>query len=179
MYKPRDRSGFTLIEVMIAAIVLAVAILGLMSLIPTVTQLTETTQEGNLALNASLQMSEAIRQYADADFVYVWKAYNGITADDPNGAGTAPGNVFSVSGLQNAAGSSQVGSITFYTDENGTGNAALNAKLGMPKDLDSVPGTSADVSATYTLLPFRIAVDWKDHSGHPRHTEIFSQVASY
>ena len=179
MYTPSRRSGFTLLEVMIAAVVLAVAILGLMSLIPTVTQLTETTEEGNLALNASLQVSEAIRQYADQSFAYTWMAYNSNPAVDPNGVSTAPGATFSVSGLTNSAGSSQVGTITFYTDENGTGNAALDAKLGMPKDLDSKAAVSSDVSATYTLLPFRIAVDWRDPFGHPRHTEIFSQVASY
>ena len=83
------------------------------------------------------------------------------------------------SGRKDAAGSSQGGTITFYTDENGTGDTTLDAKLGLPKDLDGIAGRSPDVSATYTLLPFRIAVDWKDHRGHPRHTEVFSQVVSY
>ena len=179
MYQvPRSRAGFTLLEVMLACLLMTVAVLALMALIPETVQLTETTEEGNLALQSCHQMSEAIRQYADKDFAYVWRAYNSDASDDPNGANSALGNTFSVAGLETAAGSSVVGTITFFTDE--TENTATSNKAGLPKDLNGdSDAADADVSATYTLLPYEVSVDWQDHAGRARHTELFSQVADY
>ena len=185
----RPRAGFTLLEVMLACLLMGTAVLALMALIPETVMLTETTEEGNLAMQASLQVSEAVRQYADQNFAYVWRVYNSAPADDPNGAGTAPvlpflapGNTFTVglapNQLENAAGSTAVGTVTFFTDE--TLNTTASNKVGLPKDLDGDNAvTNTDVSATYTLLPFEVAVDWKDRRGLIRHTEIFSQVVDY
>ena len=182
-FRDSSRAGFTLLEVMLACVLMSIAVLALMALIPTTTQLTETTEESNLAMQASHQISEAIRQYADKDFAYVWKAYNSDPSDDPNGAGTALGNTFSIPGLTATSESvgGMVGSITFFTDE--TLNTATSNKAGLPKDLNG-DGDDADVDVvtvapTYALLPYEIAVDWKDHAGLIRHTEIFSQVADY
>lgn len=179
-----SRAGFTLLEVMLACVLMSIAVLALMALIPTTTQLTETTEESNLAMQASHQLSEAIRQYADKDFSYVWKAYNSDPSDDPNGAGTAPGNTFSIPGLTATSESvgGKVGSIIFFTDE--TLNTAESNKVGLPnKDLngdgDDFDVDVVTVAPTYALLPYEIAVDWKDHAGLIRHTEIFSQVADY
>lgn len=169
------RPGFTLIEVMIAAFLISVGVLAMMALIPTSTRLTETTQDGNLAMNGILQTSEAIAQYARQDFDYVWRAYNTNPNDDPNGTGTAPGATFAVTGLQDASGSNVVGSITFFIDETVT-----DTRVGLPRDLNrNGVSTDTDVSGSYTLLPFVIAVDWKDGRGLMRHSEIVSQVAEY
>lgn len=175
---PRSRAGFTLLEVMLACVLMAVAVLGLMALIPSTTALTETTQESNLALNASLQVAEAVRQYADAHFAYVWRAYNSDPSDDPSGAGTAPGATFSIDGLVNASGTSDVGTLTFFIDETETSAEAV--KAGLPKDLNrDGDDTDVDVSGSFTLLPYRISVQFQDHNGLQRNTEIFSQVSDY
>ncbi|GEM_PF-3938586 len=167
----KNQTGFTLIEVMIAAVVLSIALLGFMALVPTVAQLSETAGESNAALAASHQLSEAIRQYADSDFGYVYRAYNSATTDDPNGTGTAPGATFTVSGLPTA-----VGTVTFYTDENEN-----EPKVGLPnRDLNNNGlTTDADVSADYTVLPFKITVTWSDQRKLQQQTEIFSQVIDY
>lgn len=172
---PRSRAGFTLLEVMLACILMAVAVLGLMALIPTTAQMTETTEEGNLSMQACHQMSEAIRQYADKDFAYVWRVYNSVSSDDPNGIGTAPGAAFSIEGLLNATGTSDVGSITFYTDE-----TAVVDEVGLPKDLNGDgDANDTDVSGDFELLPYRMSVSWKDQRGLLRSQDFFSQVADY
>ena len=171
----RARSGFTLIELMIAASLLSLAVLGLMGLIPMVTNLSETAQDTNLATAAIQQTAEAIRQYSDASFAYVWRDYNSTASDDPNGSGTAPGATFAVSGLYNTAGNTTVGSITFYVNETVT-----NTTIGLPKDLNGDSDSSdTDVSGSYTILPFTVSVDWKDRAGLQRHLEISSQVVDY
>ena len=78
------RSGFTLVEVMIAAVVLTVAVLGLMSLGPQIAGLTEASEDSNLARAGVHQVAEAIRQYADQSFAYTWRAFNTLTGDKGN-----------------------------------------------------------------------------------------------
>ncbi len=171
-----SRAGFTLIEVMIAAVIMAGAVLGLASLIPTITLQTEVARESNVAMATANQMAESIRQYADDAWLYVWRAYNADPADDPNGNGTAPGNAFPVTGLYGQYGGAQVGTITFHIDE-----TADEPRVGLPgKDLDG-DGlfTSTDVSANYALLPFTISIDWKGRTGMMRHAEVSSQVVDY
>lgn len=172
-----NRAGFTLIEVMIAAVIMAGAVLGLAALIPTITLQTEVAHESNLAMAAVNQVTEAIRQYADDDFLYVLRAYNDNPADDPNADHSgAPGNTFTVDDLYNQYGSALVGTITFHLDE-----TATEPRVGLPgQDLDG-DGlfTSTDVSATYALLPFTVSVDWKCRNGTIRHVEVSSQVVDY
>ena len=175
-----NRAGFTLIEVMIAAVVMAGAVLGLAALIPTITLQTEMARESNVAMAAVNQITEAIRQYADDDFLYVLRAYNNDPSDDPNGSGSAPGNTFTVSAppdyLYDQYGSAQVGTVTFYLDETATA-----PRVGLPgADLDGDPLTdSPDISTTYALLPFTVSVDWKSRNGTVRHVEVSSQVVDY
>lgn len=162
---------------MIAAVLLATAVLGLMSLAPRVASLTETVNEDDIALAAQHQVSEAIRQYADQSFDYLLRAFNVSMADDPNGPNTAPYHgTFSVDGLYDATGSSNVGLITFYTDE-----TMIVPELGLPKDLNNSgdPPSDTDVSGDYVLLPFEIRVTWVDHRGIERHKEVISQAAGY
>jgi prepilin-type N-terminal cleavage/methylation domain-containing protein len=169
------RAGFTLIEVMLAAVIMAGAVLGLAALIPTVALQTEVAHESNLAMAATHQITEAIRQYADDGWLYVWRAYNADPSDDPNGSGTAAGNAFAVAGLTGPYSMTQVGTVTFHLDE-----TATNARVGLPKDLDGDGlATTMDVSATYALLPFTVSVDWKGRNGTIRHVEVSSQVVDY
>ena len=169
------RPGFTLIEVMIAAVILAGAVLGMAALIPSVTLNTEVTQESNLAMAAAHQMAEAVRQYADDSYAWTWRAYNDDASDDPSGIGSAPGSTFTVSGLVAADGSLQVGTVAFYLDE-----TATDDRVGLPKDLDGDgAATSVDVSTSYTLMPFTISVDWLGRNGLIRHLEVSSQAVDY
>ncbi len=72
----RKQRGFTLLELMIAAAVLIVALTGLLGTYITCLELNELTRNSNLALNAAQAVFEEIRS---ADFLNLPANYDGYT----------------------------------------------------------------------------------------------------
>ncbi|MBI5873880.1 MAG: prepilin-type N-terminal cleavage/methylation domain-containing protein [Candidatus Omnitrophica bacterium] len=70
----RKNSGFTLLELMIAAAIIIVALAGLLSTYVACFELNETTRNTNLALNAAQKAMEEIRS---STFSGIASAYNG------------------------------------------------------------------------------------------------------
>ncbi|MBI4231306.1 MAG: prepilin-type N-terminal cleavage/methylation domain-containing protein [Planctomycetes bacterium] len=95
----RDVSGFSLIELMMAMTILAVALLALMAGITHCIQQSEALQQYNLAMQAAQSKLEEIQAVSAEDLDAVVTTYNADPADDPDGEGTAPGSVFAVTGL--------------------------------------------------------------------------------
>ncbi len=91
--------GFSLIELMMALTILAVALLALMAGITHCIQQSNTHQEYNIAMAAAQSKLEEIQAVSAEDLDTVEPTYNADPADDPDGDGTAPGNAFAVTGL--------------------------------------------------------------------------------
>ena len=70
------KNGFTLLELMIAAAIVIVCLVGLLSTYITCLELIETTKNSNLALNAEQKVLEEIRS---ATFSGIPAAYDGYT----------------------------------------------------------------------------------------------------
>jgi type II secretory pathway pseudopilin PulG len=169
----------TLIEIIIGLGVVVIALLGIMSALVSASRMDEATAEQVRALNACKSVIETMKQTTFAD---IWRSYNANGADDPGGAGTAPGRNFAVTGLraQNGDADGMPGQVVF--PESVTGNlseTALDARIGMAvaKDLNGDGDViDTNVNTTYRILPVRIVVDWAGARG-PYHMEITTFLA--
>lgn len=171
---PRAAAGMTLIEIIIGLGVLVIAIIGIMSALVAASRVDQATAEQNRALSACKSILEQMKQ---TTYNEIWRRFNSNPADDPGGAGTAPGCNFAVPGLVAQPGDADGMPGQIFFPESGFGNlseTAVDARLGMPvaKDLNG-DGDALDVNvnATYMILPVRVVVDWKGISG-PYHMEI-------
>ncbi len=169
-----SRSGFTVLEVTIAAAVLVIGVLGMVSSVAASLKLVEANREMMVAHQAARALAE---QMQNGTFAQVFANYNSITTDDPGGAGRGHGATFDVEGLrlsdderaeaQHAGRSTSVGSIEFPTLASGVlSESVTDAALGMPRDLngDGVITTGA-MPGSYLVLPVRIRVRWSGPSG--------------
>lgn len=69
-------NGFTLLELLIASGILIIALTGLLATYAACFDLTETTRNSNLALNAAQETLEEMR---DVNFLNIFSVYNGTT----------------------------------------------------------------------------------------------------
>jgi len=154
------QAGFTLLEGLIAFTTLSIAMMGILSTVVETNALRISTRESMVASQAA---QSVLDEMTTADFAQLFALYNGDPADDPAGAGTAPGSGFAVPGLQAFQGDPDglPGRIEFPGGPLALREDAVDPGLGMPRDLDSdgvVDGD--DHSGDYTLLPVRIRVEW-------------------
>lgn len=176
----RSRAGFTLIDVMMAAIVLAVAISGLSGSILVALSLNRVNRDTAVAQQAARL---AIEQLESRTFNEIFAAYNG-NAGDNAGLGTpAVGPGFAVAGLEPLPGDADgmcgrfmfpvtvVGGVEQLRED------VVDANLGMPLDLDGANGIDAANHATdYRLLPVRIRVEWQSRVG-PRQLDFETMLS--
>ncbi len=93
----RNARGTTLVEAMVVLTILVVAA-GIFSRIVIATShLRDVTRENSVAAEAARKILEQMR---NEEFGELFKLYNPDPTDDPNGPGSAPGNLFEVSGLE-------------------------------------------------------------------------------
>lgn len=180
----RSLGGFTFIELAIGMTVLMSALLILSSVVSSMSKQRAVNRETSLAVAAARNMLETLRAEEFAD---VYRLYNANPADDPAGAGTAPGNRFAVAGLDDAVDSPDglELEVVFPTQvDPGTGLQQLREDveiraLGMPRDLsgDNVVDDQ-DHGADYFILPVQIRVRWTSPNG-PRQYEMATQLTRY
>ncbi len=167
--------GFTLVEVMIAIVLLCLAMLGFSRSIVSSMVASSTDREVRTAAEAS---RGALERLSGSDFSEVFKLYNGDPADDPDGAGSAPGSTFDVTNLDSLDGDpdGQVGEVLLPIIEvDGTWQVREDLEwpqLGLPRDLsgDGVIDDQ-DHSLDYVLLPARVRIEWKGRGG-PAHIQF-------
>gem|GEM_PF-369929 len=82
----RCQGGFTLLELMVAVVLIVVAFFGLLLSLHYGSVLNETTRQLQTAHEAGRRALEAVRAY---EFEFIYRCFNSDTADDPNGPGTA------------------------------------------------------------------------------------------
>lgn len=196
--------GFTLIEIVIALSVLVVAASIFYQMLLGTSRLRQTNHQNALAADAARVVIEEMR---NVPFLEIYKRYNEDPADDPGGAGTGPGNLFDVAGLEalDGAPGGKAGKITFPSlfieatpgpapgkkklgvPGGGGGTPAgwqlrenyVDDSLGMPRDLngDNVVD-ELNHASDYILLPVRVQVSWQGPAGK-RTLEMVSQLSDF
>jgi prepilin-type N-terminal cleavage/methylation domain-containing protein len=169
------RRGFTLVEL---AVVMAVAALALSTMTNTfvsIGRLGPANRETGAALDAARSTLEVLRA---TPFDEIYARYNEDPADDPGGAGSAPGNRFAVPFLSARPDDADgmVGEIEFPTLGAELREDVDDRPLGLPRDLDldgAIDGV--DHAGDYRVLPVRIQVEWRSRSGD-RHVNFYSTI---
>ncbi len=175
----RDR-GITLLEILIALGVIAVALVGLLSVIFYVTRLNQGNRENMIALRAAERIIETMHS---TGFTDIFRFYNGNPTDDVPDfpVGGAPGERFEVEMLPGDGVAPPVPTLRalppnptcgrVFFPGNGsnlfenTPEAAF-PDAGMPRDLDGNGSIDTDpVDGTYILLPVRVEVSWQGLQG--------------
>ena len=149
---------------------LLVATLGFSQALVAGMRLADSTRERALAVQAARQ---CIEELEDETFAQVFARYNANAADDPGGAGTAPGASFTVEGLtplvDDADG--KVGEIVFPVDGTQLSENVDLPELGMPRDLNGDGDSLDDATVGYELLPVLVRVEWRAQ-GAPMKVEL-------
>ncbi len=155
----------TLVEVMVALVILTVSTYMLSSTIMAAVAHSEIKRERALAVEAAMNTLEAMRAHPFRD---LHALYNDDPADDPGGAGTAPGSGFVAVGLDAMSDDADglVGRILLP----GMGTTMFEhtdlPELGMPRDLDGDLQIDRDNhSMDYMILPVKVFIEWEGGSG--------------
>ncbi len=168
--RTNGRAGFTLLEVMVAAVVLAVGVASVSGAMVSAIALNNVNRETSIAQQAARMMIETVRA---TNFDQAFATYNLSAFDDPLGPNTAAGPNFAVAGLSPQIGDADnmAGQVVFPTIVAGAVDLlredVVDADLGMPRDLNS-DGVidAADHSGDYQILPVRVRVAWRGFSGN-------------
>jgi len=167
-------AGYTLLELMIALIVLTIAVGAISTSMASTSSLSRATEQRSIALDAALSVMEAIRA-TDPQEVFV--RYNQTTVDDP-ALGASPGRYFAVPGLTLRRGDPDgfVGEIVLPGDGFQLLEGGNDLELGLPRDLNADGAIDAlDHSLDYTILPVRVRIEWLGQGGFQR-IEMYTQV---
>ena len=166
---PHDKvveTGITLVELLIAGTILAVAACGLSAVLVNSMTTSAVNKETAQARTAARQLLEQLQNIPVSD---VYATFNAVTADDPLGEGTAPGSVFKIETKPAAIQvSSMTGEIIFPED----GNAGVlredvtDSLLGMPRDLNGDGVIDQENHAKdFLVLPVKVRVRWHGVTG--------------
>jgi len=185
----RGEAGFSLIEVAVAVGILAVALTGLLGAMTLAMRGSAYSGEVLVAQDAARAKAE---EMGGREHRLIFCLYNGTTADDPGGSGTAPGDAFAVPGLTPVSPATTAGKVIFPTNAAGTrlreDPSTAMPELGMPKDLNGDLDTSdsffyedIDPGDDYerlknVLLPAKIVITWTGATG-PQKYELCVQFA--
>lgn len=159
------RSGMTLVEVMVAVVILTVSIAMLSSTISATMSHSDDKFERQLAVEAAMNVLERMRA---EPFDELFARYNTAPGDDPGGIGSAPGKHFDVPGLDAWEGDPDgfVGEIVLPASGQQLIEQASLPLLGMPRDLNGdllVDGL--DHADDYIVLPVHIRIVWRGAGG--------------
>ncbi|MFN0006329.1 MAG: prepilin-type N-terminal cleavage/methylation domain-containing protein [Planctomycetota bacterium] len=173
----RPKSGLTLLELIISATILTIGLGGIVSTLLTSLALNVTNRESRLAKLAAESTIERIR---GTTFSSVFATFNANPADDPGGAGTAPGSNFAVQGLAPQAGDPDgfAGEILYPGDGSALRENVVDLPLGMSRDLngDGVVD-AANHAGDYVVLPLRVRIRWRGKTGN-RQTEYVTTLVN-
>jgi type II secretory pathway pseudopilin PulG len=158
------RSGFSLLELLIAVGVLLFGLLGFSQAVLRSAAQNESAREGALAAEAAREVLERLQT---EDFRNLFRTYNADPADDPLGPGSAPGPNFAVAGLdaQDGDADGMAGRIEFPVAAGAPGVLREDVDvvgMGMPRDLDGDDVVdAADHKGDYRLLPVIVRISWR------------------
>lgn len=167
-------AGLSLIELMVVLAILTVALSMFSRTLVSSSQLDPLNRETVIAGEGARSKLEEMRNMR---FEEIYALFNDDAADDPDGAGTAPGSQFMVDGLAPVDGQPFIGSIVFPELNGVLREDAQDAMLGMPRDLNA----DGEVDATprdgdYAVLPVRVRIEWHG-SGGDRQLDMYTLFA--
>jgi prepilin-type N-terminal cleavage/methylation domain-containing protein len=162
------RRGFSLLELVVA---MAVLLVGIMGFSRSMLSIGRSSQEQHDAALATQAARDVLERIGAESFSEAFRRYDGDPANDPGGAGTAPGEGFAVPGLSAVAGDPDglPGQVIFPIVSASPGRLredVVMPDLGMPRDLNGDGVVDAnDHSLDYTLLPVLVRVRWRTAGG--------------
>ena len=163
---PNSQAGFTVVELLIAVTVMMIALMGVVATITSVGTLGAANEDSARAYQAARSMVETLQSESPED---VFARYNDDPADDPGGAGTAPGRHFAVPGLRVQTGDADgfVGQVLVPATAGGALREDVDDQgFGLPRDLNGDGAIDGDDHADdYILLPIRVRMEWTGNSG--------------
>jgi type II secretory pathway pseudopilin PulG len=171
----------TLIELVLVLGILAMAFGMLTSTFVASARQRHINRETALAVEAARDIFERMR---NEEFDQIYALFNADAEDDPDGEGSAPGNLFDVAELSLAPGSERpaVGEVVLPSIQTEAGAWQLredfaDQALGLPRDLngDSIVDDQAH-DADYMLLPVRVELEWEGTYG-PRQMSVTALMA--
>ena len=153
----------TVVELVVVLAILTIAMGMFAQTLASSARLDPVSTETSIAAEAARVQIERMR---NRPFDEVYALYNADPADDPGGAGTAPGNRFTVPGLAPLVADGFVGEVQFPEIGGELREDVADDMFGMPRDLNGdelVDG--GDHSADRIILPLRIRIEWATRSG--------------
>jgi type II secretory pathway pseudopilin PulG len=161
-----------LIEVMVAASVMVVGLMGFLQVLVLGLGSSSANREADLATDAARQLVETMQSETFTD---LFRRYNADPSDDPGGVATAPGANFTVPGLDPIQGDPDgfVGQVIlpsmWVVGVESVREDVQSPSLGMPRDLngDGVVD-NASHSADYGILPVMVRLQWRGATGTSR-----------
>jgi hypothetical protein len=177
------RRGVTIVETAMAMAILMIGMLGFCRVLGEVAVASERQRDTEAAREAATSLLERLQE---EELSSVYARFNADPADDPDGAGTAPGAGFAVLGLQPLEDDPDglVGEIVFPTEEDDEGAALLCEDLdlpalGLPRDMNADGVIDhEDRSGDYVILPVLLRVRWRS-AGGPAEVELKTLLAGY
>ncbi len=180
---PQGRAGFSLVEVLLAAVILAVAITGISGSILSSMALNRVNRDTALAQQAARRVMEEL---SGVPFEEIFACYNADAGDNAGLTVAARGPNFAVFGLEvlPADADGFAGRVMFPTIVNAGGIEELREDapeptLGMPRNLNAdllpVPD-GIDHADDYRVLPVRVRVEWLGVSG-PRQVDLETMLS--
>jgi prepilin-type N-terminal cleavage/methylation domain-containing protein len=162
------RRGMTLLEIMLAAVVLSVAILGLVSSALSTSHLADLDREDQLAADAAQAKFTEMESYGATNFAGLFANYSSPWV-----------RTFPVPGLIDGS-----GTILFPTDASGRQlredavdfGPAMRAN-GRDLNGDGQPPDFADHRGDYTILPVAIQITWTTVGGAARSVKYTTLLA--
>jgi len=154
-----------MIELMVVLAILTMGVSMFSSTLVSTARQSQAKREIAIAAEGARRAMELMRSQSCE---ILFATYNESSADDPGGAGTAPGKHFVVTGLTLRDGDKDgfVGEILFPTVETALREDVVDTVLGMPRDLDGDNQVdNANHAANYVLLPVHVRIQWKGVSG--------------
>jgi prepilin-type N-terminal cleavage/methylation domain-containing protein len=179
--------GMSLVEIMIAMIIVAIALLALLSLTQSSNRVQDESRERTIAYNAARKMIEEMRSDAVET---LYRRYNSNNTD--NGLLVCPGAAFEVADLPRGPGGALQGTIIFPEANSGLATARLTenpsdanlaTELGMPKDLNRDGDTTdanllGDSLFPYDILPVKVEVKWVVPGGKINMVQVCTYITA-
>jgi type II secretory pathway pseudopilin PulG len=173
------RRGFSIVEMVVVFAIVTIAMSMFARTLASSKKLDPVATETTVAANAARTMIEKMKNHP---FEQVFALYNDVKSDDPDGAGTAPGNQFDVEGLTPLTPGGHCGTIVFPEKEGKLREDSEDQNLGMPRDLNAdgiVDGI--DHAGDSVILPIRVRVEWVMHGTKDTHRwfEMYTMFGRY
>ena len=170
-----SEQGFVIVELLIASIILAVALIGIAGALLGSSNLHASNSNVGLATLAAATVVEEVRGMTIAD---VYALHNSDKSDDPGGAGTAPGPRFEVEGLPPLADGGGAGQILFPVAGSDLSEIPGGVFDGETWDLnlDTVIVKGARIISEVKILPIVVRVSWSGASGE-RSVEVRTVIS--